>query len=674
MRSYHKNQVLAQRYKISIFLLIVSALTLTTIWVISAQGPYPGFDVQNDALENPPLVSSATCIKDVYVSRQTQNRVPDYSFEENDVPGPVWIEVVETGETSPCSFERVNTQQFHGDYSARIFGPGNNIGKCGLRTNSTMIPVFPDRHYDFSCKVQTLLGQGEADIQLRYFREGGKPDKTCETSPVSDTQGNWVELTGSMVAPPDATYAQLRVRLSDSSQGFAWFDDCFIGESIDLRIDKVDSPEIVQPGGLLTYTITYSNAGREDAMSVQVVEEYDDADDVKFGSAVPTPNASNNIWDIPSLSAGELGTITVVVTVSESTDKHLLENVVHIRGIEPVMSVRQTDIETTTVSNTPQSCQVSIAPSNTSQNGKLGDEVLHSYLVTNVGSRDGTVTVDPSSSEGFTTSVAPSSIFTLSEGGTKPITIGVTVPDFPTPVISGTVDLTAITATLECDNETSSETAVASTMVTHSKPVVIRPISNTLIITTPPFISGDSVTFFDAIINMGNLPYMVTLSIAKDPNNPPPEVEPQNPFPLDVGGTQLIIITVPEVSANTDITVTAWADDSGVAQLAHKIRFSYLPVILKPEPQAHLYVESINTGGVKVKIRDPNNNDALLLSCTISNNVTEFCGSFAPVGTYKFIALPNNCPPAEETFDDALPGVIITRSVSCLSSNRASTE
>jgi hypothetical protein len=93
--------------------------------------------------------------------------------------------------------------------------------------------------------------------------------------------------------------------------------------------------------------------------------------------------------------------------------------------------------------------------------------------------------------------------------------------------------------------------------------------------------------------------------------------------------------------------------------------YVYLPIVLRPS-LTHLYVKSTNTGGINpVEIRDPNNGNTLLLTCVIGNNVTEYCGSFAAIGTYKFIAFPRKCPRAERTFSDAVAGATVTREVEC---------
>ena len=92
---------------------------------------------------------------------------------------------------------------------------------------------------------------------------------------------------------------------------------------------------------------------------------------------------------------------------------------------------------------------------------------------------------------------------------------------------------------------------------------------------------------------------------------------------------------------------------------------TYLPLVLKAGPQALLLIESVNTGGINpVEVRQPSTN-ALLLSCVIGDNITQTCGSFPAIGTYKLVAYTANCGVLEGTFSDATPGATITRRVFC---------
>jgi uncharacterized repeat protein (TIGR01451 family) len=126
----------------------------------------------------------------------------------------------------------------------------------------------------------------------------------------------------------------------------------------------------------------------------------------------------------------------------------------------------------------------------------------------------------------------------------------------------------------------------------------------------------------------------------------------------------LIISNTASVTGTRVLTLTS--DRATVTTVAPSFKV-YLPLILKPEPLTYLYVESANTGGINlVEIRNPNDGDALLLSCgPIGNDVTTYCGSFPPVGTYKIIAHTTNCGVQQKTFHDADAYDAITRKVYC---------
>ncbi|RCV64734.1 Beta-propeller repeat-containing protein [Methanophagales archaeon] len=86
-----------------------------------------------------------------------------------------------------------------------------------------------------------------------------------------------------------------------------------------IEIRKSDSPDPVQPGGVLTYTIEFENTGNIAATNVTIIDHYPKG--VTFISAYPAPDAgTNNIWTIGNLSAGASGTIIIKVRAPESRD------------------------------------------------------------------------------------------------------------------------------------------------------------------------------------------------------------------------------------------------------------------------------------------------------------------------------------------------------------------
>jgi uncharacterized repeat protein (TIGR01451 family) len=91
----------------------------------------------------------------------------------------------------------------------------------------------------------------------------------------------------------------------------------------------------------------------------------------------------------------------------------------------------------------------------------------------------------------------------------------------------------------------------------------------------------------------------------------------------------------------------------------------HIPIVSKTEPLTLLIVNSVNTGGISsVRVLSPGNQE--LLNCgPIGNNVTQACGSFPAIGTYRVVAQTINCGVLQGTFNDATAGATVTRRIAC---------
>ncbi|MFT4572036.1 MAG: putative repeat protein (TIGR01451 family) [Hyphomicrobiaceae bacterium] len=122
--------------------------------------------------------------------------------------------------------------------------------------------------------------------------------------------------------------------------------DVVIGGDPALQIVKRDSPDSVEPGGTLTYTLDYSNISLLSIDDVVIEEAYDAA--TSFVTAVPFPDVGNSQWNIGTLLPRQTGTITITVLVDgAASDGDVLVNSVSMSGdgVPPA-----TDDEETTVS------------------------------------------------------------------------------------------------------------------------------------------------------------------------------------------------------------------------------------------------------------------------------------------------------------------------------------
>jgi uncharacterized repeat protein (TIGR01451 family) len=86
----------------------------------------------------------------------------------------------------------------------------------------------------------------------------------------------------------------------------------------DVKIVKTASVAVASPGDNLTYTLTVSNDGPSDALSVVVNDTLPTG--VTFVSASPAASSGPNplTWNLGTLTAGQTRTITVVVTINSN--------------------------------------------------------------------------------------------------------------------------------------------------------------------------------------------------------------------------------------------------------------------------------------------------------------------------------------------------------------------
>jgi uncharacterized repeat protein (TIGR01451 family) len=95
----------------------------------------------------------------------------------------------------------------------------------------------------------------------------------------------------------------------------------YVVPSADLSITKTASPDPVNPGGNLTYTITVTNLGPDSASDVNVTDKLPQG--VTYQSHDTAKGAANNIsgnitWSIGSLDSGESANLTILVTALET--------------------------------------------------------------------------------------------------------------------------------------------------------------------------------------------------------------------------------------------------------------------------------------------------------------------------------------------------------------------
>jgi uncharacterized repeat protein (TIGR01451 family) len=117
----------------------------------------------------------------------------------------------------------------------------------------------------------------------------------------------------------------------------------------DLSIAKVADPDPVAPGQALTYTITVSNAGPDDAHGVYVTDFLPGG--VTLVSVTPSQGSCTDFpCTLGTIASGDAASIEAVVTVgTNATDP--LENTAEVSSVtdDPVLSNNSVTIETQVV-------------------------------------------------------------------------------------------------------------------------------------------------------------------------------------------------------------------------------------------------------------------------------------------------------------------------------------
>lgn len=400
------------------------------------------------------------------ICEQAYNPVRNPGFEEGIGPLNGWVE------TGRCDFDQAELGH-SGLSSARILATSPTKKDCKLITFIEEIPVTSGRHYDYSAWIRANLLAGDANLVITFWEFQGSAWKIVDlpalTNPVSDTHGIWVQVTGSVQAPEGAQFARVEVTLNESGVGSVWFDDVYFGLSTCLDVAKIDDPDKVPPGQLLTYTITYSNPGREGATGVQIVEAYDK--DVDFQFAEPPPDIGNNLWIIGDLAPGVSGKITATVWVEdEAEDRNFLFNTVSILSHETPEPISMT-LPTRVI--TPDTCAIYVDPPFVTGHGRSGQVVHYGLIVRNAGERDGQAALTAASSQGWSFGFDPPT-HTLPVSISKPVSFNLEIPaDLP----GRPQDISLITATLTCTNDqsaTDTSTVTTSVVVPVMLPVVLR--------------------------------------------------------------------------------------------------------------------------------------------------------------------------------------------------------
>ena len=175
---------------------------------------------------------------------------------------------------------------------------------------------FESEEQSIACQLGVLPSGASAQVRI---------DVNVNSSVASTSLLNqaFVEFAGEDVDPED-NFAEAEITVLGST-----------GLGSDLRLEKEDSPDPVEPGGLLTYTLSVKNTGPGPAVGVLL------RDDLSFGVTLVSVESTQGTCsttervvgcELGNLENGGIATVEIIVQVDPSAAGAILSNTAFVRS------------------------------------------------------------------------------------------------------------------------------------------------------------------------------------------------------------------------------------------------------------------------------------------------------------------------------------------------------
>ncbi|MGZ5482942.1 MAG: lamin tail domain-containing protein [Pyrinomonadaceae bacterium] len=319
--------------------------------------------------------------------------------------------------------------------------------------------------------VADFLGYGGTNATANHCYEGSGP---APFTSGSNTTADFREFGGCQDTNDNA--ADFATASPNPRNTSSPINDC---TAADLEITKTDSPDPVNVGSNVTYTLTVTNHGPAAAQSVVVTDNL--PANVTFvscgltGTGVCGGSGNNRTVTYTSIAAGGAETITLVATANGPAGTQISNTATVSSSTTDPNGANNSATATTDVNN-PNFADLSITKSNSIDPVAPGNTLAYTVALTNNGpdlAQSVVVTdnlpsdvtfVDCSSNQGGVCGGPPTaptiSFASLANGATATITIRVTVSNALTTgaVITNTASVTAGSSDSNSGNDLDSET------------------------------------------------------------------------------------------------------------------------------------------------------------------------------------------------------------------------
>lgn len=423
----------------------------------------------------------------------------------------------------------------------------------------------------------------------------------------------------------------------------------------DLRLTKSDSTDPVIAGNNLVYTLTVTNDGPSGATNVTLVDNLPAG--VTFSSASAGCNNSNGTvtCELGNMNSGTSKQVTTTVKVKSSTTTQLSNTASVSSDTHDPNTANNADTESTNV-NTRTDLQ--LAKSDSPDPVVAGHDLTYTLTVTNNGPSDaiGVILTDTLPAGVTFKSATPGAPTCTASGGAVTCNLGgLTSGNNTQATIVVSVDASVVTGTVltnnanvtgnQTDNNPSNNSAARNTTVHAEADLTVTSVSS-----PNPVLPGKDVTYNLTVTNNGpsqaktaslqvQLPNQITFKSASAGCSHTSGAVTCSLGNLAPNGTsQPSIVVTTDSDADGVLTSTATVSSATYDPVSNNsdtettlvgdYKFVYLPLLTKAPPPTELSVFNDNTGG--------NVTFSVLgtpVSCTVPNNTTQFCGTFAP-GTY----------------------------------------